>query len=381
LPKLFLEGWGSGQFDLEDCEGKWWIPTGEGLFRFPRTHRLEDLSHTPPEAHFTEKNGLAGRDVFRLFEDSKGNLWISTLDAAPENLTRWERSTKRFLRYGEKDGLPVASSPTAFLESKRGDLWIGHSAGHVTRRRNGRFTPVRVPEGMARSIVNRLLFDRRGRLWIATTRGLFLCNDPSADSPEIVGFGNGGFSSAGIRWIEEDSFGRLYAVTSRGIDRFDPDTGRIWHVTTSQGIPLSSMLAGLRDGNGNLWFGGIQGVMRLAPLPENSELSPPVVRIDGLRIAGRSLPFSATGEQAVGGLTLAPTERQIEITWVGISQDAAEPPTFEYRLQPSQGSHPAGTLFRSGHAPQRPGHRLPSSLRFWPPSGRPGGFCHWSHSR
>jgi ligand-binding sensor domain-containing protein/signal transduction histidine kinase len=336
LPPLFLPGWGSGQYELQDRDGRWWIPTGEGLFRFPPVGRLEDLARVGPERRFTEADGLAGRDVFRLFEDSRGDVWISTLDPKAQNLTQWERGADRFRRYGEPDGLPASSAPSAFVEDRPGHLWIGHYAGHLSRRRGGRFEAISVPGAMARSSVRHLLLDRRGRIWIATTRGLFRCDRPGDDRPLIASVGaEVGLSSVGVRWIEEDASGLMYAATSGGIERFDPETGRVWHFTTAQGPALSAMLVGMLDHDGAVWLGGMEGLARFQPAPARTTPAGTTVRIDGVRVAGRPLELAATGVDEVAGLVLGATERQMEIVWVGIDLSAAEPPLFEYRLRES----------------------------------------------
>src|SRR5438034_1716354 len=43
-------GWGSNQLSFQDHTGEWWVPTGSGLYRFPRVTSVEQLAHTPPKA-------------------------------------------------------------------------------------------------------------------------------------------------------------------------------------------------------------------------------------------------------------------------------------------------------------------------------------------
>src|SRR5262245_41702228 len=92
---------------LQDHGGEWWIPGGAGLYRFGRVNRLEQLGHTLPKAIYTTRDGLAGDDVFRLFEDSRGDIWIGRRAPTSSVLTRWERATNTFRTYSDADGLPA----------------------------------------------------------------------------------------------------------------------------------------------------------------------------------------------------------------------------------------------------------------------------------
>src|SRR5437879_2609657 len=56
---------------------------------------------------------------FRLFEDSHGDVWIGSVTEGVSLLTRWIRSTGRFQRYTEADGVPSRADggvPAAFCE-------------------------------------------------------------------------------------------------------------------------------------------------------------------------------------------------------------------------------------------------------------------------
>ena len=57
---------------------------GEGLYRFPAHRDSRQLDTARPLAVYTTKDGLAAPQVFRLFEDSRGNVWISTIHPITE---------------------------------------------------------------------------------------------------------------------------------------------------------------------------------------------------------------------------------------------------------------------------------------------------------
>src|SRR5262245_8189520 len=96
-------GWGWNQLTLQDRTGEWWIPTGQGLCRFARTRRVEDLRGAHPSGVYTAKDGLVSNNVFRLFEDSRGDVWISNIGPVSAGVVRWDRHDARLHSYSESE--------------------------------------------------------------------------------------------------------------------------------------------------------------------------------------------------------------------------------------------------------------------------------------
>lgn len=124
LPRrLTYFGWGSHQLTLQDKAGEWWLPTGQGLVRYPKVNHVGQLATTPPKAVYTTRDGLVSNDITRLYEDSRGDIWIASFSEARGGIARWERATERFHLYGEADGLPARTpKPLAFIEDRGGKL-------------------------------------------------------------------------------------------------------------------------------------------------------------------------------------------------------------------------------------------------------------------
>ena len=81
---------------LRDRLGAWWLGTVRGLYRFPRTGHLADLARTPPDAHYARLPGLPGDDLFPLFEDTRGDIWMMAQMPDHSRLVRWCRETDEF---------------------------------------------------------------------------------------------------------------------------------------------------------------------------------------------------------------------------------------------------------------------------------------------
>ncbi|MGE5815808.1 MAG: two-component regulator propeller domain-containing protein, partial [Acidobacteriota bacterium] len=71
-------GWVGEHVILQARNGDSWMGTGQGLFRFPPTGNFADLENARPISVYGLKDGLGALQVYRLFEDSRGNIWVST---------------------------------------------------------------------------------------------------------------------------------------------------------------------------------------------------------------------------------------------------------------------------------------------------------------
>ncbi|MBI4469412.1 MAG: hypothetical protein HY650_08845 [Acidobacteria bacterium] len=332
-------GWGWNQIVLQDHAGEWWIPAstkwGE-LCRFPKLDRFEDLQSTRPKAVYSTKDGLATTDLFRIFEDSLGDIWISCAGAPEGGLARWERATATVRDMSRTDGLPSLKGRTAtsFRDDRAGNLWIGFSWDGLARYRNGRFDYFTTRDGVPAGWIYDLYVDRGGKLWVASTLGgLALVDDPTVDRPVFTTYTTAqGLSSNKVTCITEDRWGRIYVGTSRGLDRFDPAAGRVKHFTAADGLTSGEIRVLFVDRKGTIWAGGAAGLSRYVPQPDSPH-SPPPIFIHGMSIRGVRQPVSALGEVEISLPDLAPDMNQLQIDFTGLSFASGESLRYQFRLE------------------------------------------------
>ncbi len=327
-------GWGWKQIGFEDHAGEWWVQSAHGLFRFPHVARFEQLQHARPKAVYTTRDGLAGNLIFRIFEDSRGDIWISaTVSIGGNGLSRWQRSTGSLRHFSREAGFGDDSLPTVFREDRNGALWISFYLGRVARYRDNHFLFLGPGDGIGSGGKNDIFLDHRGRIWIGTANaGLLRIDDPSADHPRAITYTTAqGLSSNAIRCITEDLFGRLYIGTGRGLDRLNPD-GRFEHFTTADGLAQGQIVVAFRDRQGALWFGSLQGLSRWLPEPPQRN-SPPPILIRGVRVRGVPQPISENGESAVQPFSLATNQNQLQFDFVSIGFRPAERSRYQYMME------------------------------------------------
>lgn len=340
-------GWGWKQTALQDRVGEWWIATGSGLLRFPKVASVEQLARTSPTL-YSVRDGLVTDDVVRLFEDSAGDIWVSTAVAGGlrSGLTQWMRAAGSF-----RDHTSITTGlALVFREDHLGALWIGFDVTGLARYRNGRFEFFTVADGLPKGAINDLNVDRSGRLWIASGEGgLGRIDDPGAPHPRFVTISAAqGLSGNSVHCITEDLSGRIYVGTGHGVDRLEPDGSGIRHYTTADGLSPGEFAAAYRDRHGTLWFATHLGLSQLVPEPDRPR-SPPPILITRVSIRGTLYPISALGETHISGPVLSPGQNFIQFDFVGLGFSAGEKLRYQYRLEGAGGEWSAPAENRSVH--------------------------------
>ena len=333
LPKHITDSNASKQGIIQDRTGEWWVATAEGLYRFPAVARMEELARTGAKAVYTKRDGMADDNISRLFEDSRGDIWVSSY-TAPERLSRWERSTGVFHLYSGAHGLPPSNWVNAFAEDSAGNIWLGMHNGGVARFRHNRFEYFDEAANVPAGLVLNLYFDRGGRLWIATREnGAGRLDDPVSERPRVIRYSTAeNLSSDYVQCFTEDRWGRIYMGTARGVDRLEPSTGRVKHFTGGDGLISNEVRVAFSDRTGALWFGSQRGLSRFVPELDGPQRYPTVL-INRLFIDGVQRPISELGEPELSGFVLEPNQNQIRIDFLSIDFSTGGALTYQYMLE------------------------------------------------
>jgi signal transduction histidine kinase/ligand-binding sensor domain-containing protein len=307
---------------LEARDGSWWVATAAGLCRYaPKgsADRRPQVCYEPAV------------QVYCVFEDSKGYVWAAGKKAQDNLLLRWDPQSGIVATL--EDGPAKTEGAVSFAEDRQGNVWIGLASGGGLFRYDGRkFLRFGQQEGIPNARILDLLFDVRGRLWMATGAGLGLVRNPAAERIKVEVYrASNGLASDAVGALTCDQAGRIYVATAVGLDRLDAETGAVKHFTSADGLARGSVTSALRDSTGNLWFGTTQGLSRLAPQTDRRAVAPSV-RVMDLRIGNERYPLSPVGETAISAGQVKSSQNHLQISFVGSSDEPESHLRYAYSL-------------------------------------------------
>jgi signal transduction histidine kinase/ligand-binding sensor domain-containing protein len=378
---------------LEDEDGALWLATSTaGLLRFERKQRrLVSYRNYPGNTE-----SLADDHLTTLFEDRERNIWVGLHQAAPDLFSKrslpfemfrhqpgnaaslggrlvtaiyedpqgilWIGSTGAFDRIDRNSGRYVSSATIgpgittdtlAILRDRAGVLWIGTAGQGVGRfdKGSGRFRTYqhdpKDPSSLSNDVVNGLLVDHTGTLWVSTWDGLDRFNPERANftvyrpegqsSPEPYGSmmedPQGDLWISGVAGLQRfnpstgrftifkhnpddswslssnrvvsthiDRSGTMWVATKNGLDQFDARTGHFKSYYERDGLGGNAIDCILEDGRGNLWMNTNKGISRFDPVTKTFTNYSSADGLPGEDLTGWCACFkSPGGEMFFGG--------------------------------------------------------------------------------
>jgi ligand-binding sensor domain-containing protein/two-component sensor histidine kinase len=326
-PKVFVDQrtWGDNRILIQGRSGEWWAATSIGLCRYGRG-AAESLANRAPAACY-----FADRDVFQIFEDSKGGIWASAQSPEGDRLMRWDPEKNAIVTFEEFPRRP--SLVKSFAEDRQGNIWMGlWSPGNLYRYDGRNFVKFTAAAGLPPGTVFALLVDASGRLWIGAEGGLGMVENPAAKVLSVRRYLQPeGLSSEVVRALVDDEQGNIYAGTAAGVDRLDPKTGYIRHFSTADGLARGQIHSAFRDGGGNLWFATAQGLSRLTPALAG-RLPHPAVVITAVEAGGMPFPVSPHGNLTISDIELEPSHDQLQVEFVAFAGEPENNVRYAYKL-------------------------------------------------
>lgn len=220
-------------------DGVMWIATkGEGIIKAEKInnseYRLTKYKHDPRDIY-----SLSNDNVYCIFEDSSGRVWVGTYGGGLNYLTVDDNNQVRFINHRNNlKGYPIDECYRIrfITEDKNNQVWIGTTAG-ILMCKTGLDIPeeltfnhyFRIPEkinSLSNNDVHSIFFSRTGDMYVATFGGgLNKLISMDADGVVFKSYMTGeGISSDILLSLEEDIDGNIWIVTENGITKFIPST-------------------------------------------------------------------------------------------------------------------------------------------------------------
>jgi PAS domain S-box-containing protein len=314
----------------EDRQGVVWIGTGPGgLNRFNReTETFTHYTHDP-----NDPDSLPSLFITAIFEDSAGAFWVATSDGTQATLSLFDRKTGKCVRHYVHDpnnpGSLTRGRAIRSMIQDRDDpniLWIIVTQGGLERfdKKRNIFTHYKHDPANANSLssnrVSQIHQDSDGVLWITsfhtgsagferfdkrTETFTHYAHHPDDDDS---------LSSNTVQSILEDSSGTLWFCTDNGFNRFDRKTETFTRYTTKNGLPDNTIYGMLEDNARCLWMGTNGGLVRFDPETETFKVYGKSDGLQGDVFFESAYARTRDGEMWFGGLNGVNRFRPEEIT-------------------------------------------------------------------
>ena len=209
--------------------------------------------------------GPQGADVFKVFEDSAGFIWVAT--AAGIYRGAWDDSRGQvdwLQHYNQQTGLiGIGERVVTMIQRQNDEIWIGTPLG-VNWFDGLVWNSVDGAEvGQLNQGVQVIYEDKAGALWFGLSQSRRPQSGHLISRFDGVGWEifsvNDGLPNGDVQTILEDSFGNLWIGTTAGAAVYD---GSTWHVLTAEdGVLIGSDVQSIMsDRDGTIWIGTTTGI-------------------------------------------------------------------------------------------------------------------------
>lgn len=272
---------------VRDNAGNIWIGTeSEGINRFnTKTGHNTRFLYRENDPGSIDENV-----ILSMFVDSKGQIWVGTSSAGISILQPSGEKTGHLS--AEKDSPVILSNDKieAIYEDRQGNIWIGTYDGlNVVSPELNSVRIFRNDPSDPHSISNNRIFsiyqDSRGVFWIGTMGGGLNRYDPATDQFRCYDESRGLPNNVVYATLEDDD-GNLWLSTNWGLSKFNLANETFVNYDSKDGVQSNEFNAGayLKNKNGEMYFGGMNGFNVFHPSEITLNKVPPRIVLTGFRI-------------------------------------------------------------------------------------------------
>ncbi len=318
---------------LVDKSNTLWVGTSQGVSRRNQasagfTHYVHDPKNPA---------SISSGTVYVIFQDRSGTLWFGT----ENGLDRFDASTGKAVHFQTDRTKPETISGnfvTAIYEDQEGSLWVGTFDNGLNRLNPETGTFIRYsrdrqdPESLSDNSVLAIYQDSHKRLWIGTAGGGLNLYHPETDTftyyTEAEGLPNNV-----INGILEDASGWLWLSTNYGLTQFDPQNGIFRNYTVDDGLQSNEFNMGsyAKSRDGKMYFGGINGFNVVDPGEVKASAYAPPVVLTAFTTGGQSVPDQPS-EEALQQVTLSWPNNNFAFEFAALSYTQPDRNQYAYFL-------------------------------------------------
>jgi signal transduction histidine kinase/ligand-binding sensor domain-containing protein/DNA-binding response OmpR family regulator len=257
----------------EDSNGNLWIGTdGGGLNYFNR--KTDKFTHYVSQKG--KSNSLSSNTIVSVFEDSDRKIWIGTylgglncLDPVTGKIT--------VFHHNDSDSSSLSDDRVwSICEDNRKNLWIATLTNglNLFDRKTGRFKRFNSQNSsICFNYIGSIAIDEKNNLWISSAHGL-IYYDPIQDISRCYNYNPDSKTSISDDHIAStflDSRGLFWVCTNNGLNLMDRITGNFRVLKEADGLPSNHVFRIEEDNSSNLWISTKNGLSKLTVRNTNME--------------------------------------------------------------------------------------------------------------
>jgi len=249
---------------VKDNENVLWIGTdNDGIY---------SLNENGKSTHYNPRNDKKSvpGTVLAMLDDGKGRLWLGSY---LNGLVSLEKKSGTFTYYDHPDNYDSGDNTArnkifTLKKDKYNKIWIGtNGAGiyvfdpdikkyilHYSQKGKDRY---HIPNDW----INCIEILSNGEVWAGSYNGIMIIN-PKKDSVTHYTTANNIIPGSVVYCITEDKKGDVWIGTTEGLARFDRKSKKSELFTTSNGLPSNVICGILEDENGDMWISTHSGISK-----------------------------------------------------------------------------------------------------------------------
>lgn len=254
-----------------DNQGNIWAGIfHKGVLMLPRySNKFEyfGYSHNPDHS-------IGNGCIMSIAATPDGRIWTGTDGNGLYSIDPLSRTTKQFSKdLGSLHGNTVMT----LTYGPSGLLWVGTYLNGLAsiNPANGKMERVTLSQDVENEKIITITSDSHNMLWIGTYGRGVLRYDPSTRKVTSINtFARDTLNRLTNNWVNAlrfDAAGKLWIGTFKGVDCFDPETGRFTHFNVDNGFLSDNVVyCLLHDKTGKIWVGTSNGLACIDPVAKQS---------------------------------------------------------------------------------------------------------------
>lgn len=256
------------------------------------THNYKDIRFRRFEYSHKDTSSLGNNNIYSICQDKMNNIWVATYGNGINLIKDPYSNDLKFIRINQQNSNISSNLVRNLMIDSAGNLWVASTFGlNLLEKKNIETSNFSFQvflhnatddKSLIYNDIIQMFQDSRGKLWFGTFGGgADMLQKPDGQKPTFKHFGSEIVPGYGIIFgILEDNIGKIWFSSENGLIRLDPgnETSEIYNNFNGLGFNNFSENTCFKRQDGSLIFGGNLGFEVIRP--EKIIPLQPVTRIE-----------------------------------------------------------------------------------------------------